>query len=352
MDPRDTLKKSIDEHHFNLWFLDAVFHEKGLTVTSKFKANAIQERFTSQLYLAFGGDYEITVKPKKKASEPAPPLQLMLPFWPEVVRGAPNSFLRSALFPAIQAKDRQYLKDSLLGSQNTYTVRFTGQQLDQSDLDVWEQAVHLVRGTPLGNSCVVTGNAFLKSMGRSAGKNDYNWLDQSIDRLIACAVKIKRTKPDTKGREMEFTGSLLSSCIKVHEKHKKRTYGFILDPALLRLYTASDWTAVQWEERKALRRSSLALWLHGYYSSHATPLPVKVDTLRQLSGSRTQNLKHFRAALKRAFTALEKVAGIIGTIDKETDLVTVIRKPTPAQLEYLKKHGLPPIRDTSDQNAG
>lgn len=75
-----------------------------------------------------------------------------LPFWPEPVRGTPNAFLRSALFPAIQGKDRQPLKaGTLLAAQRDIAIRFTGWQFDQSDLDVWEQAAHLARQHPLGN---------------------------------------------------------------------------------------------------------------------------------------------------------------------------------------------------------
>ena len=68
-----------------------------------------------------------------------------LPLWPEPARGVPNSVLRGALFAAIQSKDRQYLKGELLAVQQGIEIRFTGMQLDQSDLDVWEQALHLAR---------------------------------------------------------------------------------------------------------------------------------------------------------------------------------------------------------------
>jgi hypothetical protein len=87
---------------------------------------------------------------------PAPAKVIQLPLWPEPVRGAPNSFLRSALFAAIQGKTQTRLKKQLLGSIEGVAVRHTGEQLDQSDLNVWEQAVHLARRHPLGNVCHVT----------------------------------------------------------------------------------------------------------------------------------------------------------------------------------------------------
>jgi len=124
---------------------------------------------------------------KIKAAPPAPDPQLPakvipLPLWPEPLRGTPNSFLRSALFAAIQGKTRRWMKKEVLGSLEGISVSFTGQQLDQSDLDVWEQAVHLARLEPLGHTCQFTGYAFLKALGRSAGKAITNgWMTQSSD---------------------------------------------------------------------------------------------------------------------------------------------------------------------------
>src|ERR1700738_872000 len=101
--------------------------------------------------------------PEPAALPPVAPAKVyQLPLWPEPVRGAPNSFLRSALFAAIQGKTRRYMQKALLASIQGVSVRFTGKQLDQSDLDVWEQAVHLARQHPLGNVCHVTIYAFLK----------------------------------------------------------------------------------------------------------------------------------------------------------------------------------------------
>ena len=62
---------------------------------------------------------------------------IQLPLWPEAKRGTPNSFIRSALFSAIQSKDRQFLKEVTLASQDGSTVKYTGQQLNQEDLTLW-----------------------------------------------------------------------------------------------------------------------------------------------------------------------------------------------------------------------
>ena len=79
-----------------------------------------------------------------------------LPLWPEPKRGAPNSFIRSALFAAIQGKDRQFMKETVLASQDGIVIKYTGEQLNQADLDVWETIVHLAREQPLSTFCSFT----------------------------------------------------------------------------------------------------------------------------------------------------------------------------------------------------
>jgi hypothetical protein len=108
---------------------------------------------------------------------------------PEAVRGAPNDILRSALFAAIQGKGRQHLENRLIASVESISIKYTGEQLDQSDLDVWEQVIHLARQTQLGTVCEFKGGTFLKALGRSTGKKDYQWLDRVLSRLTACEVR-------------------------------------------------------------------------------------------------------------------------------------------------------------------
>ena len=271
---------------------------------------------------------EVTLKPAaRRGPAPLPPRQsaqvIQLPLWPEPTRGTPNSFLRSALFAAIQGKTRKPLKNELLGAQKGYTVKFTGWQLDQSDLDVWEHAVHLSRRHPLGNECTFKANAFLNAIGRSNGKKDYVWLHESITRLVACAVEIRC------GSKV-FVGSLLHTCVRDEETG---LYKLKLDNDTIKLYGAADWTNLEWQQREALKGKPLALWLHGYYASHAEAYPVKVETLMELSGSTNKEKRDFKRKLKAAFSDLEAIAGIKATFDG--DLVAVEKKPSLAQAKHL-----------------
>jgi hypothetical protein len=257
-----------------------------------------------------------TLEAKKEAATPEPPhggKVIQLPLWLEHTKGTPNSFLRSALFAAIQGKERQAFKRELLAAQKGTTIRFTGWQLEQSDLDVWEQTAELARIHPLGNECHFRINAFLRSIGRDTGKSQHEWLKGAFARLAGCCAEITHG-PHTYG------GSLLE----FWRDEDTAIYRIRLNPEILKLYTAG-WTAVDWNTRQKLRRKPLALWLHGYYATHAKPLPVKVDTLRSLSGSKAKKLYHFRAALRQALDEL-KATGAIASWQIDTDeLVTVNR---------------------------
>ena len=112
---------------------------------------------------------EFSQQIQQEAKTKHPPAKvLQLPLWPEAKRGAPNAVLRGALFPAIQGKNRVgLLRKELIATQDGVRIRYTGAQLDQADLDVWEHALHLARTQALGSECHFTAHGFLKALERS-----------------------------------------------------------------------------------------------------------------------------------------------------------------------------------------
>jgi TrfA protein len=262
-----------------------------------------------------------TLEAKKEAATPETPQDapkqstavIQLPLCPEPARGVPNDVLRSALFAAIH-RGREYVEDRLIAAVDGTSIRYTGRQLEQSDLDVWEQVLHLARQHPLGTVCYFKGGAFLKAIGRSAGKANYKWLATVLTRLTACEVRFKRPG------YIHGRGLITSYDIDEHT----RLYRVCVDPDMAKLY-AAGWTAIDWQRRQELRGKPLALWLHGYYATHAKPLPVKVETLRNLSGSKTKTLYHFRSALRQALDELKAIGAIASWQIDAADLVTVDR---------------------------
>ena len=261
---------------------------------------------------------------KRTRHRPAPAKVIQLPLWPESKRGAPNAVLRAALFAAVQGKGRRYMDREVLAAQRGVTVRFTGMQLDQSDLDVWEQALHLARTQALGTKCYFTARGFLKALTRQASGQNLEWLKSSLARLAGAVVEI------SDGRRTYF-GTLIERGVRDEETGR---YVVEINPDLAAFYGRSQWTQIDWEQRQRLRSKPLALWLHGFYASHAAPHALTVEYLHKLSGSQTKQLKHFKQNLAQALQALE-AAGAIRGFTIQDNLVHVQTVPSKSQQRHL-----------------
>ena len=107
-----------------------------------------------------------------------------------------------------------------------------------------------------------------------------------------------------------------------------------INPKLAALYGRTQWTQIDWEQRQWLRGKPLALWLHGFYASHAAPHPLSVAYLHKLSGSQTKQLWKFKQNLTQALRYLEAAGAIRGCTIKD-DLVHVWTVPSKSQRKHL-----------------
>ena len=274
-----------------------------------------------------------------------------LPLWPEPVRGVPNGVLRSALFGAIKRGKRRYLEREPIASVNGVSITYTGPRLDQSDLDVWEGALHLARLAKLGNRIEFAEKGFLRGIGRGGphganiGKSDREWLRRVLARLTATAVEVTQG-PYTYG------GSLIDEYFRDNSSGR---YVVILNPRLKVIFNRDGWTQVDWRIRQALIGHPLAQWLHGFYSTHAAPVPYKAETLHRLCGSETgenakNNAERHKAllgwiddSLIPALEALERVGGQTGQSFlweiSGDELVSMRRVPSASQQRHLRRRG-------------
>ena len=222
-------------------------------------------------------------------SEPETPSSakiLQFPLFPETTRPVANDMARSALFSCVQGKDRAYIEDALLPSQDGIEIRFTGRQLNQDDHDLLMTLVFMAKNTPVGKWITVPAYAILTALGRQTGGLQYSELRADMSRLAAGMVSIRNTKA-----KIEFIGHHLISKAAQHEISREWVYR--LDPDLRAFYGEMSHTMIDWEKRRALRGKDLARWLQLYLATHAKPFPVKTETLKELSGSRAKLLKNF-----------------------------------------------------------
>ena len=248
---------------------------------------------------------------------------IQLDLWPEAKRGTPNSALRGSLFAAISPNNRKAFERALIVDEEKLKIRFTGIQLDQSDLDVWEMALHMARVHKLGHVIEFTTHGFLKSLGRSTGKMNHEWLKKALSRLTACCVEITH-------ENMTYADNLVS----FWRDEDTGRYRLEINPKIARLYSVG-YTAVDWQDRQKIgNRKPLALWLHSYISSHAKLYPTKIETFHRLSGSSNKRMRDFKHKLNTALQHLQDKELIRG-FRIEGNLVHIQNIPTASQQKHL-----------------
>ena len=264
-------------------------------------------------------------KAQKKAA--TPDRQMKLELWPDEVRGVPNAILRGALFGVGQERT-VHKKRTLVAAVEGYEIRFKGETFNQTDLDVLEGMLHVAMPHPLGKRVEFTVHSFLKALGRGTSGKHHEEFKEQVMRLVTGGIEIT----DTKAR-VTFMGTLVSKAFREEDSGR---YVVIFDKDMLNLYEAG-YSHIDWNQRMALGKSTLAKWLHGFYATHAKPYPYKVETLHNLCGSTDKSLRSFRQKLKRALDELVSVGAIeIWSIDQD-DLVTVQRTPSRAQQKHLNR---------------
>ncbi len=240
---------------------------------------------------------------------------LRLPVIPQETRPAVNVIANSSLFSAIQGKDRQLLNKHLLDTQDGVDIIFSGEQFNQDDHDVLMQLVYLASHHELGKPVTVSAHALLKALGRGTSGKEHKQLKAEIDRLVTGTIQLKT-------KRFDYIGHLIDDA---QQDKETKFWTYRANPTLRKFYDVDNYTLIDWESRKALKGKDLARWLQLQLASHARPFPMKVDTIRRLSGSRTKNLFHFREKLRIALEDLKAHGFITSWQIDAGDLVHVDR---------------------------
>ncbi len=246
---------------------------------------------------------------------------IQLPVWPETTRGLPNVLARSALFNARRPNTpREMVKKLPISSVADVSIRYTGEELRQDDETVLLQLIHLTQHQPFGEDIQFTAYSFLKLIKWPNNGHYHHKLHTIIDRLNATGITISM-------KGCVYGGSLVSNFVYLDEiTHEKRKEWLVcLDPKIINLFQSSGYCRITWVQRAALKKP-LAQWLQAYYATHKKPYPVKIETIRDLSGSKTLALKSFRETLKKALDELVKVDFLTSYLIDEQGLVHVKRR--------------------------
>lgn len=184
-------------------------------------------------------------------------------WWDDEVRGMPNSMIRSALFGVFKkGKSVEYDKE-LISSATGIQIIFTGTSLNQSDLDIFLELLHISKKRIANNvmefgQVEILAKDLLKSTNRSAGGGDIEWLLKVIKRLRAADVEIR-------DRQYIYSGRLVHDLL-YDQKLKK--YWLQINPSIANIFGACGFTKVDTSIRSKLAGLPKAQWIFNFYSSH------------------------------------------------------------------------------------
>src|SRR5713101_6008086 len=252
------------------------------------------------------------------------------PFTPEATRPISNDMARSALFSCVQGKNRRMLKNATVATVGDVKIEFSGEQWNQDDHDVLMQLVFMAHDKPFGQVVSVSSYAVLAGLGRMQGGRQHEHLRQEIERLTKGSVTLR-------SKEVNYTGHFIEESL---QDLQTRQWLYRFNVNMQVFFGLDNYTLIDWERRKSLKRKDLARWLQLYWSTHSKPFPVSIEYLRHKSGSQTAELWEFRRMLKHALKVLDDNGDIEEwKIEQPGDLVYVDRgkATSKAQVRHLSR---------------
>lgn len=263
------------------------------------------------------------------------PIQQQLPDIFEDKRVVPNSFLRGALFGVVKKGKRQIVKNEKIFSMSHYDISFSGEYLDQNDLELWDSLIYLAKNKHVDYELRITLYELRKLMGFTQNQRIYDSIVTRAKRLKFAMLEIKRDK-------LSFLGSLIDEVTIDTEDEGKLVIKF--NKKLVTLFSEQDYTIISVDIRKHIGENQLARWLYNFYESHKDPIPFKIEFLKNLCRSEA-NIYKFKSMLKEALDLVQKGYHSVGRnfdYNIKEDLLYV-RSDTAHKLQKQQAQGELPL---------
>ncbi len=239
---------------------------------------------------------DLKEKAEREAKLLGTAMQNLLPNMFEGKRALPNCFLRGALFGMVRKGKRALVENQPIFTMSQYEVAFSGSELDQNDLEVWDTLMYLAKERGVSNELRITLYDLCQQMRLSPTKKTYERLISRVKRLKFGVVTIK-------ANNKEFFGSLINNGYIDKDMDGKLVIEY--NKKLTPLFIDGEYTLVNADIRHFLGENQLALWLYNFYESHNKPLPFNISFIQQLCRS-SNTLKDFKYKLKFALEVVKK----------------------------------------------
>jgi hypothetical protein len=248
-----------------------------------------------------------------------------MPVWDNDKRAIVNSIARSAVFSVVEKGTKIRLIEQKVPAPSNYEIMITGEQLNESDKDVYLQAMHYFRGCKPNEEIRISARDFLLSIGRQDGTESRKWLWKSVKTIAKTILEITITLPNN--NKIKFVGSLLT-IISEEKNGVPDEIRMRLPLDALRLYNADCRTLISMSRRLSLKGSGsqLAKALQAKIYSHKAPFPMKIETIMGQCGSKTKRITDFKKKLIMALELLKVNNDIEGYCISREGIVEIKRK--------------------------
>ena len=204
------------------------------------------------------GSLSDRVEQIRKSAPPRPakallPPNLFLPGLSEFNRAMPNHIARSSLFAPVARGAKKMHKDTVLASRKDAVLTFSGEQLDETQADVWMQLMHEAIKFRLGDAVPINRAHLLRTIGRKTGNYEYQWLHRTMKALSFAMLIVEVTKG---GSPKLVVGE--SESLHLIDKFKydpeRECYTIRIDPRWHILYRNREYALIDWEKRLRIRK--------------------------------------------------------------------------------------------------
>ncbi len=241
------------------------------------------------------------------------PQQLFLPGLEDFMRAMPNHIARSSLFAPVARGRKRIHKDVVLISRADAVIKFWGEQLDESQADVWMQAMYEASRRPLGEPVVIKRAEFLRSIGRQTGNYEYKWLNRTMQTLTFAMLVIEVRTKDGKPKLSVGKNRALHMIEGFDFDDEAEAYTLRVDPRWRVMFGNREFALIDWEKRKRFgARQDMAKALQRLAATSDESIQrYALDWLKEKL-EYTGRMRDFVDALGRAMRELERLEIIAG----------------------------------------
>jgi hypothetical protein len=267
----------------------------------------------------------------------------------------PNLFLRSSMFGVwdrVVVKDKEKciieaFDNKKIFSLSNYEILYSGQQLNQYDLSVWIAMMSMAqkKGFKFEDTLCFSLRSLAYEMDVQVGGTVGSAIKTSLSALKSANITVKQK---TKGRTRSYSAGIITS-IANEEAESTHTYEVKINKTIVDMFQCNDFTFLNTKIRRELK-SKLAKWIHGYYSTHAKPIPMSIELIRKLSGSQISDLNDFKKELKKVTKQIQDVSSKYGDHfkgDIVSDMFFVEHSGSLSQMRHNIKRGQ--LSNTTDE---